>query len=92
MQVDTGDLSPHPTDRGKCRILREILDLSLGSMVNSRRALPRCPSGASLEQPSSAAALATRRGTDPETPGGYAVATFLRLIESPADPSDPKGL
>ena len=34
---------PQPTGKGKCRILREILDSSLGSMVNSRRALPRCP-------------------------------------------------
>jgi len=43
MPVDTGDLSPHATGRGKCRILRAILDLSLGSMVNSRRALPPLP-------------------------------------------------
>ena len=42
---------PQPAGRGKCRILREILDLSLGSMVNSRTGAPRCPSGSPAVQP-----------------------------------------
>ena len=41
--LEAGTLLFQPTGNGKCRILREILDLSLGSMVNSRTGLPRLP-------------------------------------------------